>query len=169
MDRMSVHHDCLLEHIESLYRARFGDFLRVAIATAGSTELGRDAVHDAFVTAIRQRDQYRGEGPVEAWLWRVVVTSALKARRSFNGVSLRQAPADEASNSGPSDDLHEVREAVSLLPERQRTVLFLRYYADLDYQTIADVLNVRPGTVAAALNAAHGALRRRIQEVPAYD
>ena len=45
------------------------------------------------------------------------------------------------------------------LPERQRLVLFLRYYADLDYRQIADALGIRRGTVGATLNQAHAALR----------
>jgi RNA polymerase sigma-70 factor, ECF subfamily len=165
MDRSCVSGDRVLDHIERLYRGRFSDFLRVATATAGSAELGRDAVQEAFVTAIRCRGQYRGEGTVEAWLWRVVVTSALKARRSSATLPMGEALPEPDSNGAPVIELHEVRQAVALLPERQRTVLFLRYYADLDYQTIAQVLNVRPGTVAAALNAAHRAVRRAIQEV----
>jgi DNA-directed RNA polymerase specialized sigma24 family protein len=43
--------------------------------------------------------------------------------------------------------------------------VFLRYYADLDYRTIAEVLEVELGTVSAALSAAHAALRRSIREV----
>jgi RNA polymerase sigma factor (sigma-70 family) len=159
----------VLEQIEALYQARFRDFLRVATATAGSLELGRDAVQDAFVTAIRHHRQFRGEGPLEAWLWRVVVTSALKARRSSNRTPVAEAPSEAREDTPPRDDLHQVREAVAGLPERQRMVLFLRYYADLDYRTIADVLGVRPGTVAAALNAAHRALRGRVQEVLVCD
>src|SRR5206468_6238374 len=41
--------------------------------------------------------------------------------------------------------------------ERQRLVLFLRYYADLDYAAIADTLGIGPGTVGASLNHAHAA------------
>jgi RNA polymerase sigma factor (sigma-70 family) len=169
MDRKSVSAEHVLAEIERLYRSRLNEFLRVATATAGDAELGRDALQEAFVTAIRRRRQYRGEGTVEAWLWRVVVTSALKARRSYNGLPASQASPPDASEGGADDDFHLVREAVAELPERQRTILFLRYYADLDYQTIAEVLNVRPGTVAASLNAAHSALRRLLQEVPVYD
>ena len=58
-----------------------------------------------------------------------------------------------------------VRSAVAALPERQRTALFLRYYADLDYDSIGHVLDMRPGTVAATLNKAHAALRRTLEEV----
>jgi RNA polymerase sigma factor (sigma-70 family) len=53
---------------------------------------------------------------------------------------------------------------VAGLPERQRLALFLRYYADLDYQSIAATLGVAPGTVGATLNAAHAALRNSLKE-----
>ena len=171
LDRIDVSDDRTLEEIEMLYRTRFRDFLRVATAIAGSTESGRDAVQDAFLAAIRGRQRYRGEGPLEAWLWRVVVTSALKAHRASRKTWSTQAPVKERSSDDLSyPELNHVRVAVTLLPERQRLVLFLRYYADLDYRTIADALKVQTGTVAAALNAAHQTLRRQIEEVlPVHD
>ena len=51
------------------------------------------------------------------------------------------------------------------LPPRQRAALFLRYYADLDYRSIADVLGVEVGTVSATLSAAHATLRKALKEV----
>jgi DNA-directed RNA polymerase specialized sigma24 family protein len=45
--------------------------------------------------------------------------------------------------------------------KRQRLALFLRYYADLDYASIAAALGVAEGTVGTTLNAAHAALRHR--------
>jgi RNA polymerase sigma-70 factor (ECF subfamily) len=165
---MGVGRDPALNDIERLYRTRFRDFLRVASAIAGSRELGRDAVHDAFLAAVRGRDQYRGEGSIEAWLWRAVVTSALKVRRASAGLLFGHAAetSEDSANDRRGSEFADVRAAVARLPERQRLVLFLRYYADLDYRTIAKVLKVRPGTVAATLNAAHRTLRRRIEEVP---
>ena len=50
------------------------------------------------------------------------------------------------------------------LPERQRLAVFLRYYADLSYEEIADALVVRPGTVAASLHAALASLRSDLEE-----
>ena len=57
-----------------------------------------------------------------------------------------------------------VREAIEQLPERQRLVLFLRVYADLDYRAIAEAVGIREGTVAATLNAAHSRLRELLSE-----
>jgi RNA polymerase sigma factor (sigma-70 family) len=47
---------------------------------------------------------------------------------------------------------------VQALPPRRRLVVFLRYFADLPYRTIADVLEIDEGTVAATLAQARQAL-----------
>jgi RNA polymerase sigma factor (sigma-70 family) len=151
--------DAVLEQIEEAYRDRYPVFLRVAIAIVGDVELARDAVHDAFVQAVRHRRRFRGDGSIEPWLWRIVVNAARKRRR------VREIPAEFPEEAAPSTPLNgDLRALVASLPERQRQALFLRYYADLDYQSIAEALGIRPGTVAASLHGAHEALRRRLEE-----
>ena len=49
-------------------------------------------------------------------------------------------------------------------PELREAVDFLRYYADLDYRTIASVLDVEVGTVSATLSSALTSLRRSLSE-----
>jgi DNA-directed RNA polymerase specialized sigma24 family protein len=43
-------------------------------------------------------------------------------------------------------------------------VLFLRYYADLDYRTIAETLDVAPGTVGVTLSTARARLQQLLEE-----
>jgi RNA polymerase sigma factor (sigma-70 family) len=165
---MGMRRSASLREIERLYRTRLGDFVRVAAAITGSVESGQDAVHDGFVAAVKGRRRYRGVGTIEAWVWRAVVTSALKARRR------RPQPgsgdvADVPSPNGTGDEYAEIRALVALLPDRQRFILFLRYYADLDYGAIATALDLSPGTVGATLHAAHATLRERLQEVPSHE
>jgi DNA-directed RNA polymerase specialized sigma24 family protein len=62
-----------LDAIEALYRARLGDFLRMAQGLVGDADTARDIVHDAFVSAVRKRRSYRGDGTLEGWIWRSVV------------------------------------------------------------------------------------------------
>ena len=68
-----------------------------------------------------------------------------------------------STNHVPEHDT-AVRAWVAALPERQRLAVFLRYFADLDYQSIAVALEVEVGTVSAMLATAHAALRRSYQE-----
>jgi RNA polymerase sigma-70 factor, ECF subfamily len=155
-----------LEEIESLYRERFAVFRRVARGIVGDDEVARDAVQEAFALAVRKRKHFRGEGSLEGWVWRTVVNSARMQRRAE--AARPTAPLedhDAASNGHPRIDAR-VRAAVAALPERQRLVLFLHYFADLGYATIADALEISPGTVAATLNSARASLRRVLEEVP---
>ena len=78
---MCVEDDLLLAEIEAVYEARLAEFVRTATAIVGDREAGRDAVHDAFVSAVRSRSAFRGDRNIEAWLWRIVIHAALKARR----------------------------------------------------------------------------------------
>jgi RNA polymerase sigma factor (sigma-70 family) len=71
------------------------------------------------------------------------------------------APA--TNGSAPSEDAR-LTAAIAALPERQRLAIFLRYYGDLDYASIAKALGIKAGTVAGALHAAHNTLRKTLQE-----
>ena len=62
-------------------------------------------------------------------------------------------------------DWSAVRRLLAALPERRRTIVFLRYYADLDYEAIAEALEISSGTVAATLHEAHKTLRLELPEV----
>jgi RNA polymerase sigma factor (sigma-70 family) len=154
-----------VDELESLYRADLPRFVRAAASIVGDEATGRDAVQEAFAQAVMKRASFKGEAALEAWVWRIVINEALAVRR-------RRALEFEWSTSNgaaPSPDhLAEqdgmVRAWVASLPERQRLAVFLRYFADLDYRSIATALDVEVGTVSATLATAHAALRRAHEE-----
>ncbi len=158
-----------LADIESIYRGRFAAFARTATAFVGDADEARDVVQEAFATAVRSRGDFRGDGSLEGWLWRIVVNAARAHRRSRRAAAVTTSATEHASvgsNGKVADaDRALLRELLADLPERQRLVVFLRHFADLEHARIAEALDIRPGTVAATLNAAHAALRRRLEEV----
>ena len=155
-----------IDELEAIYRSSLPRFRRVAAAIVGDRDRACDVVQEAFGTAIRKRRRFRGTGRLEAWLWRLVVNAARDEARPFRPPLEELLASSEPHANGSAPPHEELRLAVAALPERQRLVLFLRYYADLDYAAIAAALEIAPGTVAATLNAAHAALRRTLQEVP---
>jgi RNA polymerase sigma-70 factor (ECF subfamily) len=140
-----------LDELETLYRARLPEFRRVASAIAGDRELGADAVQEAFAAAVRQRRSFRRRAPLEAWVWRIVVNKARDARR-------RRPPALRLPQA-----VHVPDVPLDALTDRQREIVFLRYYADLDYAEIATALGVSQGTVGATLTAARRTLRTTLE------
>ena len=150
-----------IAELESLYRERYRHFLRVAGLITADAETAHDAVQEAFAAAVRARAAYRGEGSLEAWVWRAVVNAAKRQRRA----PVVAIEPEMVSENGDAPDERVVRVWIAGLPERQRLAVYLRYYADLDYRAIAAVLEVELGTVSATLSAAHRSLRKNLEEV----
>lgn len=142
--------------VEQIYRTRLAELQRVAAAISGSREAAPDLVQEAFVRAVQRIDTFRGDGPLDGWLWQIVVNVAKNGRRAPLTVVL---PEQESPAAALPALVHaELAAALSQLSERQRLVLFLRYYADLDYVTIAGALAISSGTVGATLTTARTAL-----------
>jgi RNA polymerase sigma-70 factor, ECF subfamily len=151
-----------IEALEELYRSRYQHFLRLALALVGTRDGAADVVQDAFARALRSRDDFRGEGSLEAWVWRIVMNVARTHNQRGRPV-LGAEPASFVEEGRPTA-WPELRGAVAALPERQRHALFLRHYADLSYDQIGDVLGMARGTVSATLHGAHESLRRALEE-----
>lgn len=160
---MGVKRNRTRDGLERLYRDRYPHFVNVARGITGDPERARDAVQEGFAGAIRAHRSFRGDGPLEAWVWRSVVNAALKEVRPRLAVVERDATEEQPAPAAVS----ELAPHVAALPERQRLVVFLRYYADLDYRSIAAALDVEVGTISATLSAAHQSIRRALREVRA--
>jgi RNA polymerase sigma factor (sigma-70 family) len=142
--------------IEEVYRRRYVAFRNGLLPVTGSLETARDAVQEGFARALRDREQFRGEGSLEGWIWRIVLRSALQSRRNGRERSLDEALVEVPFVQAERDP--ELAQAVQALPPRRRLILFLRYFADLPYEEIADLCGISQGTVAAALARAHADL-----------
>ncbi|HZC75096.1 MAG TPA: RNA polymerase sigma factor [Gaiellaceae bacterium] len=140
--------------IERLYRERYVRFRNGAAPVAGGYEAAHDAVQEGFARALRASRQYSGRGSLEGWVWRIVLRTALEQRRPGE-----ELPLDEIDPAfvEPERDF-ALTAAVQALPPRRRLVVFLRYFADLPYQTIGEALAIDEGTVAATLAQARRAL-----------
>ena len=147
------------EALEQLYRDRYRTFRDVLAGVVGSRDIAREVVQEAFARALRERRRFRGEGSLEAWVWRIALNVALKMRRELR----REWELDPGLPADPSSQDRDVRSAVQALPPRRRLVIFLRYYADLSYAEIAEVMGVAEGTVAAALAQAKAEVGRALE------
>jgi RNA polymerase sigma-70 factor, ECF subfamily len=146
--------------IEEVYRRRYSGFLRLGYALLGDRERARDAVQEAFAVALRSRASFRGEGSLDGWLWRTLINVCRQERRRQGRTADTEVP--DVAGNGHERDWPELQVGLSLLPEQQRLVVFLRYYGDLSYEQIAEAVGVQRGTVAATLNQAHTRLRGAI-------
>jgi RNA polymerase sigma factor (sigma-70 family) len=149
-----------VEAIEEVYRTRGSAFLRLALARTGDPDRARDALHEGFARAITSRASFSGRGSLEAWIARCVINASHDMHRVLEDRLVGDSIGDEPALA----ERMIAREAVAQLPQRQRDVLFLRHYLELNYSEIAAVMGVEVGTVSATLHAARGALLEALRE-----
>ena len=165
--------------LEALVRLHQLRALRTAYNITGDRQLAEDIVADAFLTVHDRIGQFDSRRPFEPWFYRIVVNGALKALRK---TSRSPTVADEDTSIGQADPalgpemnvlLRETRlllwDAVGSLPPKQRAVVVLRHYLDLDERTIAQTLGCPLGTVKWRLHAARSRLRRILEQIDAAD
>jgi RNA polymerase sigma-70 factor, ECF subfamily len=150
--------DSRAEALERLYRKHYVSFRNGVAPVVGSYEDARDVVQEAFARALRSRGDFRGEGSLRAWVWRIALRVALEKRRRSPESSFEILdPQLVESERDP-----ELAAALRRLPPRKRLVVFLRYFADLSYAEIAQVAGISEGTVAATLSQARAALMEQL-------
>jgi RNA polymerase sigma factor (sigma-70 family) len=145
--------------LEALYRTKRAGFRNGVTLLLGDRELARDVVQEGFVQAIARRKTFRG-GSLEAWVWQIVKRKALDLRRAPVTSPLENEFDPALLESAADPDLAA---AIRDLPPRRRLIVFLRYYADLPYDAIAELLGIAQGTVGATLTQAHEELRGALQ------
>ena len=150
-----------VSEIEAVYRRRYGVFRATVATIVGSADTARDVVQEAFAEALRKRSMYRGEGPLEGWIWRIALRLAFARRRDTPALPL----ADVGESSLPEPDADpDLAAAVRRLPPRRRLVVFLRYFGDLSYAQIAEICGISEGTVAATLTQARDELSAALED-----
>jgi RNA polymerase sigma-70 factor (ECF subfamily) len=145
---------------------------RFAALLTRSPEDADDLAQSALERAIRAlpRTDLRA-GTVDGWLWRIVVNVARDAGRAARRrqlVLVRLAARLRPDASAPDlsatirDD--ELLAAIRGLSKRQRTLIALRFGADLDYRGTGDALGISPQAARLATRRALLVLRKHLEE-----
>lgn len=147
---------------EEYVAARAAALLRFAFVLTGDHHAAQDLTQAALATALRHwRKVARAEHP-DAYVRRIMVTTHLSWRRRHWTGERPVASTPDGTVADHADGIaarDEFRRLLDGLPPRARTVLVLRYYADLDDTAIAETLGLSASTVRATASRALAALR----------
>jgi RNA polymerase sigma-70 factor (sigma-E family) len=138
------------------------DCLRTVLASTGDLDRAKDLVDEAFARAWASWRKVRKHPAPRAWIVRTALNVGVSTwRRRRHEVQLKETvyPADATSGSVVDRD---IMAALRRLPERQRQVIALRLFLDLDTAGTAEVLGIAPGTVTAHLARAIATLREEL-------
>jgi len=164
--------------------ATHGDRLYAfALRMTRDPDLAADAVQEAFATALRKIDDFRGESDIMTWLHRIVYSKAVDLIRQRGKET--PLPEDEEGGRGPDDERLErlpawarppdeilwgdqtrraLEAAVQQLTPLQRAVFTLREVDGASTEEVASILGLEPGTVRVHLHRARLRLRALLGE-----
>ncbi len=160
---------------ESLFHRHKDMVFKAALPMLRDHQEAEDVVQEVFLKAYKRARQFRGEEwNFKGWLRRITLNECA-GRLRRNG--LHQVSFEKMHNDGfdpPQEDSSmlpemlllekeqskQARKFLALLSEKQYLVMVLRYYHELSYDEIAQLLEIPTGTVRSRLFTAIKILRR---------
>lgn len=152
----------------AFYEETYDRAFRTALGIVRDPALAADVTQEAYVSAYRQRDRFRGDAPSRAWLHRIVVNEALSVlrRRAKVKRDVDLAPLLVPDTASHTTARLALLDALDGLSPRHRAAVVLRYYHDYDYATIARILDTSSSNVGAMLSRALDQLKVALDPIP---
>jgi RNA polymerase sigma-70 factor (sigma-E family) len=158
------------QEFTEFYTASRDDCLRIVLVNVGDRQLAEDLVAEAFTRAWMSWRKVREHPVPQAWVVRTALNANVsmwrRRRRELavdDPTALMRVQGSRPERSADLDLDDALVSALRALPLRQREVITLRVFFDLDTGATATLLGISPGTVGAHLHRALGTLRAQTQ------
>jgi len=120
-----------------------------------SHEDAEDILQETFINVYRFADSFKGESRIFTWLYRIATNECTKHfRKTKNWLKNAELLTDRMMGDFLGNDtdnseamLVKFQQAILELPEKQRIVFNLRYYDELSYEDISQILNSSVNTL----------------------
>ena len=121
-----------------------------------------DVLQNTFLKAWKNLPTFQGKAKLSTWLYRIAINEALDFLRHQKTATLSSADADlTVANRLMADDYFDgdksqalLQEAIATLPNVQRTVFTLRYYDEMKYSEMSEILGTSEGSLKASYHIA---------------
>lgn len=138
----------------------------------GDRDAASDLAQETFLTAWKEIGQYRAEGPVRSWVWKIAANRSLnyiESRLTRTRIEAGNAPSETVTEQTPQRQLEqeELRRGMlafmATLPPQQRLAFDLRFYQQLSFEEMSQVMGRALGTVKTLYREAVAKLRVHAQ------
>ncbi|RAR70076.1 RNA polymerase sigma factor [Flavobacterium aciduliphilum] len=128
-----------------------------------------DVLQNTFIKVFHYLKDFKGESKLFSWMYRIATNEAItflnqKAKRNGMSIELQQSKSIDALATDPYFDGNSIQlklqKAIALLPEKQQLVFKMKYFEELKYEQISEIL----GTSVGALKASYHHAVKKIEE-----
>lgn len=148
------------EKILLLYQKRLYWHIRKLIIDHDDTD---DVLQNTFIKVWKGLEVFRGESQLFTWLYRIATNEALsflnsKKRRTLIPLISEEYDLTETLESDPwfngDETQKQLQKAILSLPEKQRVVFNLKYFEEMKYEDMAEILSTSVGALKASYHLA---------------
>lgn len=120
-----------------------------------SHENAQDAVQETFINAYRYLHKFNEESAIYTWLYRIATNECIRIMKKQKKIFDYTDKIDQLFDHQVADDhamtadeiQMKFQKAILKLPEKQRIVFNLRYYDEMDYEQMSQVLSTSVGSL----------------------
>jgi len=118
-----------------------------------------DILQETFIKAWTNLDTFRGDSKISTWIYKIAINESitfLNKQRTLNHVPLDDADAYllqtlKADEYFDGDEIDaKLQQAIFSLPEKQRLVFNMKYYEDMKYEDMSEILGTSVGALKAS-------------------
>ncbi|KJS82510.1 MAG: hypothetical protein JM58_14905 [Peptococcaceae bacterium BICA1-8] len=136
----------------------------------GNSQDALDAVQETFIRIYNKLALFDANNTFRPWLYKITVNIAkdfIKKRKPWEELdfSLKSELGDPQANIELTQVQEQIKKALLKLPEKYRMAVILRHIKELEYQEIANVLNLPLNTVKTHVRRGRDILRIQLKEV----
>lgn len=118
-----------------------------------------DVMQETFLKAWTALDGFKGEAKVSTWLYRIATNESLSfLARQRSSIALDDTDVERTLHSDPyfdGDELQlQLQQAIAQLPDKQRLVFNMKYYEQMKYEDMSEILNTSVGALKASYHIA---------------
>jgi RNA polymerase sigma-70 factor (ECF subfamily) len=149
---------------------------KICFSYVQNEQTALDMLQEIYIKLYKNISKYDEKYPFHPWIRQVAVNTCLNEKRKAVPLSISLSNEDEGfaledqlaaeEDTQKEVEKHDmariIKQHINSLPEKQRMVIILRYYEDLSYEEISDLLKLPLGTVKTDLYRAKNALKGRL-------
>ncbi len=149
--------EAAFKELISLYKKRLYWHIRKIIISHEDTD---DVLQDTFIKIYKNIASFKGNSKLYSWMYRIATNEALsflKRNSKHQQHRLNEVANDFAINNLTSDIYFEgndiqlkLQQAIATLPQKQRLVFNMRYFDNIKYKDISDILETSEGALKAS-------------------
>jgi len=140
----------------SQYKERLYWHIRKIVISHDDTD---DVLQNTFVKVYRNIDKFKAESKLYSWMYRIATNEAItfiNKRAKINNVTIndmqyKMAESLEADVYFDGNEIQlKLQKAIAKLPQKQRLVFNMKYFDDLKYKEISEILETSVGALKAS-------------------